>query len=295
MTVIAPTNIAVTAGMTDAVFQAWINAIHAAFVTAGWVQTADTGQLASPATVAHPTVNATSAGYEIWRMADALQATAPIFVKIEYGTGGNTTGQNNGYWITIGTGSDGAGAITGVMQARTGSGTSVTAVFPNGTFTVVGGGASNRIALAWGVLATNNANIQNFLIIERTKDGTLADTTVGVLAMIGLQSTTAATAIMRDRAGVGYSGIGGGGLFPDAALAVMAAVYGNDVAVISPTLILGRPIPFIGIIGYLRTQIPVSNVFSATNFGVARNYYACGIIGGLNGLSSTVDFAILNE
>lgn len=99
----------------DAAFRAWGSAYAAKWASMGLVQTADTGQI-NWATVTQPAAINTVAGYEIWRMNDALQATAPIFLKIEYGTGAATA--NGSLWIQLGNGSSGAGALSGVLSTR---------------------------------------------------------------------------------------------------------------------------------------------------------------------------------
>lgn len=62
-------------------------------------------------------------GYEIYRFDDSLQASYPVFIKLEYGTGENTYDSNTGsgfqIWMTVGKGQDDAGGITGVLIPRT--------------------------------------------------------------------------------------------------------------------------------------------------------------------------------
>lgn len=107
------------ANTSTATFDAWINEIYTNLVTnCGLTQTADTGQLANPTTVALPGTTQTSAGYYIFRFNDTLQATSPIFIKLEFGTGNTTTGP--AMWITVGTGSNGSGTITGTVMTRVG-------------------------------------------------------------------------------------------------------------------------------------------------------------------------------
>jgi hypothetical protein len=98
---------------TDAEFRAWGSAIKTALSTVGFVQTSDTGQI-DWTTVLAPTVATTSQGYEIWRLNDAAQSTCPIYFKIEYGSGSTTPSARPNIWVTIGTGSNGSGTITGV-------------------------------------------------------------------------------------------------------------------------------------------------------------------------------------
>ena len=94
---------------SNAEFRKWVQGIHDALAACGLVQTADTGQI-DIATVALPGTS-TYGGYEIWRFDDALQATAPVFLKIEYGTGSSTTRPS--IRITVSSATDGAGNPSG--------------------------------------------------------------------------------------------------------------------------------------------------------------------------------------
>lgn len=87
------------------------------------VRTSDTGQVDIDAMVAPAwTTPPYSMGYLVYRFNDALQATKPIFVKLEfvfvnYSTSSNSTATANGQGfmqtkMTFGTGTDGAGTIT---------------------------------------------------------------------------------------------------------------------------------------------------------------------------------------
>lgn len=97
---------------SDAGFRAWANELMTALITTlGLTQTADTGQLAFPMTVTTRPGTNTAAGYYILRFNDTLQSTTPIFIKVELGTFASAT--IPGLWLTVGTGSDGAGNLTG--------------------------------------------------------------------------------------------------------------------------------------------------------------------------------------
>lgn len=100
---------------SDAAFRAWGSELSGKLAAAGLVQTSDTGQI-NWTTVTRPGAN-TAAGYEIWRFNDSLQSSAPIYIKLEYGTSAAST--RPGAWITVGTGTNGAGTITGVASTRT--------------------------------------------------------------------------------------------------------------------------------------------------------------------------------
>lgn len=100
---------------TDAAFRVWVAELITFLVTTlGLTQTADTGQI-NTTTVTRPGT-ATAAGYVILRFNDTAQATSPIFIKLEFGTGGSTT--SPALFITIGTGSNGSGTLTGVVGTR---------------------------------------------------------------------------------------------------------------------------------------------------------------------------------
>lgn len=98
---------------SDAGFRNWAGKLHQAFLDVGLVQTSDTGQ-ADFTTATRPT--ATGSGeayvYKIYRFDDSMQATCPVFLRVEYGSYTGTT-QQAVMRIGIGEGTDGAGALRG--------------------------------------------------------------------------------------------------------------------------------------------------------------------------------------
>jgi hypothetical protein len=96
----------------DANFRAWAKFIADALLAFGWTRAADTGQI-DWATVARPTAANTPQGFEVWRSGDAL---TQMFLKVEYGSGSNAL--HPGLWLTLGTGSNGSGTITGNVSTR---------------------------------------------------------------------------------------------------------------------------------------------------------------------------------
>jgi len=164
---------------TDALFRLWGGAYNTKLAYFGWVNTADTGQI-NWTTVLAPTVINTVQGYEIWRMADALQATVPVFMKIEYGAG--SIASSPAIWITIGSGSNGTGGLTGVttVRQRFGFGTTVTAL--NWYWS----GDTNRFMVA--VFGASRA-LSFMVSIERTVDSGGVLTGEGVL-LIGQDTST---------------------------------------------------------------------------------------------------------
>lgn len=166
---------------TQANFNAWAQWIHDRLAAFGLIQTADTGQLANPIVAAVPAGN-TPAGYEIWRLNDALQATKPVFIKIEYGTGGASAPVGMGVWITIGTGSNGAGSLTGALTFRISG-------LINGYITapqnLYASGDASRFCFALGSdpIVPNNQNYIYFGV-ERTKNADGTDSVEGAILLI---------------------------------------------------------------------------------------------------------------
>lgn len=172
---------------TTAHFRAWGLAHNTALAAVGQVQTADTGQI-NWTTVAAPGAGNTSQGYEIWKFADTLQATTPIFYKIEYGSGAATADPS--LWFTIGTSSDGAGNITGTtMYARTQ--VALTSSDTTNMFDTYVSGTSGRIAVALWVGRSGTVPGTQFPLqwgIERSKDNNGNDTATAF--MLGISANT---------------------------------------------------------------------------------------------------------
>jgi hypothetical protein len=142
----------------------------------GMVQTADTGQI-NWLTVTVPTVINERKGYEIWRFNDALQATAPVFLKISYGSA-NAAASYPGIWITIGTGSDGAGNLTGIVLAETQTGP----VASNASsWPMYASGSTNRFALLCWPPSSPSYSILFSLSLERLHDVNGVDTGAGLM------------------------------------------------------------------------------------------------------------------
>ena len=161
---------------SDAIFRTWGGAISAALSSIGWIQGGDTGQI-NWTTVTKPTLINTAAGFEIWRMNHTLQATKPVFLKIEYGCSGALS--IPAIWITVGTGTNGAGTLTGQVGARQiiGPGSGTTGV----TASYFSGNTSRLTAYLW-----DSVSYYTLIMIERTHDGAGADTNLGVTVGLGL-------------------------------------------------------------------------------------------------------------
>lgn len=159
-------------------FRGWCQAVDAAILAVGMVATADTGQIDLTTTSA-PTVPDQSMGYKIYRFNDTLQATAPVFIKLEFGSAPAYANYACVY-ITLGTGTNGAGTITGTAMSRRQLPIINTTGGPAGAQPLWTSGASNRLNFVLcrgGTFSAGNM----FFGVERTKDGTGADTGEGLI------------------------------------------------------------------------------------------------------------------
>lgn len=96
-------------------FRAWGLELHNLLVDAGWAQSSDTGQADWTTAVWGTTY------YEIFYLNDSLHETAPIYVKITFGTGSSSAYPHVTY--TVGKGTDGAGTLTSTF---------VSGIYPGG-------------------------------------------------------------------------------------------------------------------------------------------------------------------
>jgi hypothetical protein len=114
-------------------------------------------------------------------MNDSLQATAPVFIKLEFGCGVTSC---VGLWLTIGTATNGAGTLTGQTSPRFSLSPSANNTTTNYPIVCSGDAASFRACLWYGAAATATV----IFSIERSKDATNADTAEGVIFQ-GLAAT----------------------------------------------------------------------------------------------------------
>jgi len=141
--------------------------------TIGLVQTSDTGQV-NWTTATKPGSNTTT-DYEIWRFNDSLQGTAPIFIKLFYGTGVSTS--YPAMKIQVGTGSNGSGTLTGLTSTES---------FMCYVSNNIGGVSLNNYAchtdgIAFLVYNVGEAPDRFFFAIGRSCDNTGAPTTHGAV------------------------------------------------------------------------------------------------------------------
>jgi hypothetical protein len=142
----------------------WVQSIIDAFVAVGLVQTADTGQ-ANPAVL--PAFGGTNAemAYLMFSFNDTEQATDPIYIRVKFARGNNSGVPSQGY--SIGTGTNGAGVLTGAFSAVYNMNNNSYWSTPNSTYACFSNGA---FFLGNGYNANGYRTFQSWIAVERTRD-----------------------------------------------------------------------------------------------------------------------------
>lgn len=159
----------------DTSIRQWGKPISDALAAVGWVKAADTGQI-DWTTVVTGAAN-TYSGFEIWKLADTLQATAPVFLRLDYGN--YNYAQVPAMRVTVGTGTNGAGVVSGVMQAE--QTMSVQNTYENTARNSYASSDGSSLALA---LFTGATSYQMTLLIERSRDSNGAATNKGLMVCV---------------------------------------------------------------------------------------------------------------
>lgn len=264
---------------SDATFRAWGSDLSTRFATAGLVQTTDTGQI-NWVTATRPGAIA-FAGYEIWRFNDTLQATSPVFIKVEYGTANNTTVP--ALRITVSSGTDGAGTPTGLVTTARLAYTATTLIananitnFPS--FLCATAGFSG-LSFKAGAASSSNLTLIGFTV-QRTVDNTGAPTaTAVVLTTCGAtnNATTAAlvsiinyTASTVDNSSSGIDL----GAMPSA---MTASIVGTSPQVFLHWTSVPQVTPLVGTASYILSEVVLGSERDITLVGsTPRHYIAIG-------------------
>ena len=168
---------------TDAEFQAWVTAISSGF-QALFTKVTQSGEI-NLATVLKPAGANTSQGFEVYRFNDSLQATAPIFFKIEYGS--SSTAVTPSCWLTVGKGADGSGTITSVLLARQ----LVFYLYSNSASfynSYIGSGDGSCLIFSLFPSAPGISGQGSYCVVERSRDGSGNPTAAGVFWQYSGQS-----------------------------------------------------------------------------------------------------------
>lgn len=259
---------------TTANFRSGGSAFAGQLSAMGLVQTSDTGQI-NWTTVNRNTTGDGLAGYEIWKFNDTLQATVPVFIRVEYRCGSGSTNRWQ-VWISVGFATDGAGNLTGTQKTTSTRCQSSSDATLYGSATCLFSGSTNRIAAAaWPGVA--GSTISMFFLVERSKDNNGADTGDGVHIFLACGGT-GVTHVKSWQ----YLPFTGG--VPTAEPQATAILTNNSSSVFGTTIHMGVPIPIagsmmnpgIGFLVYTTADYARDTTVSQTIYGASHTYYTLG-------------------
>lgn len=257
----------------DASFRLWGSGIAAAIQGVGFTKTGDTGQI-DFATVARPSAS-NFAGYEMYAFSDTLQATLPVFIKVEYGVTGSTA--TPALRVSVGTATDGAGTLSGQLSGTL-SLTGMATVSASLVQQVFAAGSSRRLTLVETDFATANKSLG--FGVERTVDSSGNATADGYIVW-ALNAATANTAKV-----VPATGAISGTALPLVGGAVAGGAtfgaYAGKVFLAVPNPIIGKSLYGTAFVAYVGAVMQAGGPFTARVAGADRVYLPLGTSVGNN-------------
>lgn len=268
---------------TDAGFRAWGSQLSTNLATAGLVQTADTGQI-NWLTVTRPGTN-TAGGYEIWRFSNSSR-----YLKIEYGTGGTAAGPQ--MWVTVGSGSNGSGTLSGQLSTRNTIGpgqapTSTATSYP--TYICV---VTDAFALCWKANGFGSgANPGGVVIVGNSVDADGVTDSVG-FAVLRLNSSAPNVQCVRTAATAAtYTESAFFSLVPGNVSSSLDASGSNQAYLVWANLPTVKP--FLYALTYVVAEVTELNTISLTPFGLtSHTYLALGSFGASGAANSNTAYQI---
>lgn len=258
---------------SDAGFRAWGAEFASKLSAAGLVQTADTGQV-NWVTVTRPGVS-TNGGYEIWRMNDTQQATAPVFLRIDYGTGTNAAMPRMQF--TFGTASNGTGTITGTALTTSrlaGTGVPASTVTAYQSYLCV---TQGFFGFAWKVGSTT-ANVANhFLLFSRTVDTSGVATAIGATIIWGAGTVSTFTAYQFLRYASTAAAFTARTVINELPTCVpgipSSSLVGTDNQAYLHWMAVPQVLPVLGFCTIVRSEVSIGSTFTVTLVGSTSHTY----------------------
>lgn len=149
----------------------WGSGVTNGLVAAGLVDTNPTGKI-NWSTVSAASGSAASYGFDVFRFNDSLQATHPIFIRLEYKNRPSAppNAQAPAIDVTVGTTHNGSGTVGGQSRSFQFYYTGGTSDRTNGQYSLFAAGDGWMNMALWYTLTTGMGLNSFFLSIERTRD-----------------------------------------------------------------------------------------------------------------------------
>jgi hypothetical protein len=252
--------------------RAWIDGVHDLIIAAGLVVAGDTGQLDSSTISGSISAN-NNFGFHVFAFPDTLQATRPIFLRLDYST---DQGNHALVLATVSSATNGSGTLatplvaTGNVNNAGAFQASITsyACYVDGTFSMV---------LGYGFSSgATNGNCVAGLVIDRARDATGTATAAGYLCEAVPQQFSA-YALCRSMYGAASPAAGGGApsLVPDPNAA--GSSEGANVNVFRHFMMVPGVRPSLGCLTYFASEFGALTPFTATVLGSAHTWLPMGV------------------
>lgn len=255
---------------------------------AGFAREESVGDIDIPALTTVPAGYQYFPGHQIYYMDDSFHATAPIYIKIEYGRGGGVSAPTIG--MSAGTGHDGNGNLSGIFMPR--------------MYSYLGAGAKSLVNLkcyscaidgaSWLMFAEGYQQGSNpassttqghFIGVFRTTDSSGQPTGDGCAVYMIKQNQNAFGATTRSLKGSWVStnsmpntaGVGNSGAYACNAIGQSESVTADLQKQVMPHIL---PFPDFQVMAQIGSLLPGDNIASGTQFQAAlkgadlRNYIA---------------------
>lgn len=264
---------------SDANFRIWGKAISDNMTAVGLTQTSDTGQI-NWATVVRAGTNS-NAGYEIRAFSDTLQSTRPVYIRIDFGTGSSTSSPRL-QW-SVGTGTNGAGTLTGVILA-----TVTDTMFATGA-----GSTTNYTSLmycdgssfAWfhniDYTGAPTSTTPGWFMIERSRDSSGTATSEGVWWFYKAYSTSIGNFAVYPWSGQSWTATGSHPCFmhPKPINSSSSSLNDGTNTYLASFATVGTDTRWYSkmLISYAWADFAQATTFTATHLGTSRTFKAVGL------------------
>lgn len=260
---------------SDAGFRTGGAELKSKFLAAGLVQAPDTGQI-DWTTVTRAAAN-TDAGYEIYYLNDSLFGTAPIYLKIFYGTGSTTSLPR--LRLQIGTGTNGAGTLTGLtntaLQISMTSGALSSTTNSYQSFLCVTAGFIGLIWKAGNVQGVTGVAVGGFCLCRSCDSSGAISATGAFMYACSVQNSTSAVATNQSMrfasTAIAYaSTTNHAASVPGAET---SSTIGTDTQAFLFWMLTKQVAPVFGMAVAYLTEISEASTFSATLVGTTSHTY----------------------
>lgn len=261
----------------NAGYIAWRDQLFSELLLCGLTQTADTGQYTAAAGT-RPGTN-TSGDYMIARLANSA-----LYFKFETGTGGGATTPQ--MWITVGTGSNGSGTLTGQTSTRSTWCINSAPTSTVTTYTTYLCVVTDAISVVWKANGFSGSTAPGgALCVGRTADsaGATTSTGFGVFRNAAANQSTFQSVRTASTATT-YTDSGNFALVPGNPTS--SALQNGDLQTYQVWLNVPDVQAFLWATVYVIAEVTELNTISTTLFGSTAHSYIA--VGGINGASGTV-------